>query len=391
MRAGRAARHGPGPSGRGGLVLIGLVVLGAGAAAVLWGRSSGDSPAPDEQRTFDPNTHPSTWPGTEITEEVAHGLEIGMAENPCVVYDPVAIVRNAPNVSLTFDWGEHHARRVTFVNDANGLRRLPGQDASGADATVLVLGDSHTYGLVDNEETFTALLERRLDAEAAGRRHAVLNAAVGGTGPHEYLGSLEIHAFRRPDLVVAVFFTGNDFINALRIDAFLNKVPPPPGDRAAQRRFSEARARWRLPLSQGFGQAQQFTLNPSQGEYAVGVCRDVFVRMDESCRRHGTRLLVVMLPAKVAVDGSDDEQTVGNLLRTLELEREDLDVNRRLGEDLVAALRAAGVDAIDLHPAMGGEHAPYYWRADHHLNVEGHARVAEALAPVVRDRLRGPP
>ena len=380
----------PAPRGRAALVALGAAVLVASLAAIAWWRGDVTAWLSGGHRSFDPTTHPSGWPGTVITEEVAQGLEIGMGENPRLTYDPVAIVRNTPDVDFTFDWAEHEGGTVTFVNDGNGFRRRPDEPATGADATVLVLGDSHTYGLVDNDETFTSVLEHELDAAGSGRRFAVLNAAVAGTGPHEYLGSLELFLPRRPDLVLAVFFTGNDFINALRVDAFLNKVKPPRGDKDAQLRFAIARKQWRSQLSQGFGQAQEFTLHPEEGQYAVGVCRDVFLRMDALCREHGTRLLVVMLPCKPAVDGDDDADTIAALLRTLQLTREQLDVNRRLGQRLVAALTEAGVDAVDLHEAMGGAHPPYYWASDHHLDVAGHARVAEALLPLVTQRLSRP-
>jgi len=335
----------------------------------------------------DPAVHPSKWEGREITEAIAYALLNGLEGNPRLAYDPVAIARNVPDVRHSFPWPEHARGEVTFVNDARGFRRLPEEDATGAEATVLVLGDSHTYGLVDNDETFTALLEHRLNASGAAGRVAVLNGAVAGTGPYEYLGSLQLRlAELLPDLVVVVFFTGNDFLNALRIDAFLNKVSPPPGDKAAQQRFTEAREHWRSQLAQGFGQAQQFTLHPAQGAYAVTVCRDVFLRMDALCRERGSRLLVVMLPCKTAVDG-DDEETVAKLLATLALERRDLEINRRLGEALAVSLTAAGVEAVDLHEALRGDPHPLYWRDDHHLNVAGHERMAGALLPLVAARL----
>ncbi|HZL98976.1 MAG TPA: SGNH/GDSL hydrolase family protein, partial [Planctomycetota bacterium] len=339
----------------------------------------------------DPAVHPSKWSGTEITEEVAQGLLIGLADNPRLVYDPVAIARNLPDVRFSFDWPEHEPGTVTFINDSHGFRRLPEEDATGADLTVLVLGDSQTYGLVDNDETFTSLLERRLTASGDGRRWAVLNAAVAGTGPHEYRGSLELHLPVRPDLVVAVFFTGNDFLNALRVDSFLRKGWSGLGDRDAQERYSQARQRWRSQLAQGVGQAQQFTVHPEQGRYAVQVCRDVFLEMSGLCRAHGAALLVVMLPCKAVVDGDDDQATITQLLETLQLRREQLDVNRWLGQRLAAELRQAGVEAVDLHEALEGPHPPLFWRSDHHLNVEGHALVAEALLPLVAERLSSPP
>src|SRR5262249_42211098 len=157
-----------------------------------------------------------------------------------MMYDPVATIMLRPDRTQSFDWPEHPAGRVTFRTNNLGFREDRPTTLAKYGPRILVLGDSHTEGLVNNDENVAHVLRRLLDADADARsaspgaagaadaanaagatsstgpvRYEVLNAGVGGTGPHEYLGQLTKHIDLRPDLVIAVIYTGNDFSNAL--------------------------------------------------------------------------------------------------------------------------------------------------------------------------------
>ena len=54
----------------------------------------------------------------------------------------------------------------------------------------MVLGDSHTEGVVHNEESFASVLEGLLQDTPGWEESEVLNAGVGTTGPRGYLGQL---------------------------------------------------------------------------------------------------------------------------------------------------------------------------------------------------------
>ena len=82
---------------------------------------------------------------------------------------------------------------------------------------VLVLGDSFTFGAqVHEEETFVSRLERYLERGAAragldGRRIQTINAGVDGWSTINALAWLKTEGVRyAPDLVVLMFYTGND-------------------------------------------------------------------------------------------------------------------------------------------------------------------------------------
>jgi lysophospholipase L1-like esterase len=370
-------------------LVAGLGVLLLVFAAVRWAPRierwlPRDASAPERA------PQPADMPGTTVTEEVARLILPGLGRNPRLAYDPVAIVVNVPDVEESFPWEEHPRGEITFHNDARGFRRLP-ERPDGEGPRVLVLGDSHTYGLVDTHETLSAVLEDLLRARAIGSGATVWNAAVAGSGPFEYLGSLRRQLALEPDLVVLVVFTGNDFMNALPYDEFRTKQHPPTADRAMRQRLGDAREHWRAPLAQGLSQALEFASAPAEGERALAAASSALRDFAALCAEHDVPLLLALLPTKVDVDVDDDRETIARMFEVLELTPEAYAINAALGARLGAALEGPGVRVVDLSPAMRAENAPLYWQRDHHLAVRGHRVVARTLLPVVEQLLAGRP
>jgi lysophospholipase L1-like esterase len=81
---------------------------------------------------------------------------------------------------------------------------------------ILVLGDSFVFGHgVADEETIPARLQARLGAELDSPV-MVGNAGVAGHGTRDMSSSLARHEDFRPDLVVAITYLGNDFLDDCR-------------------------------------------------------------------------------------------------------------------------------------------------------------------------------
>jgi hypothetical protein len=80
---------------------------------------------------------------------------------------------------------------------------------------ILILGDSNIEALqVQLEESFTAQLEKLLNADASSTRFEVLGLGQSGFGTaDEYIRYLNFGVAYDPDLVVVAFLTGNDFRN----------------------------------------------------------------------------------------------------------------------------------------------------------------------------------
>jgi len=87
---------------------------------------------------------------------------------------------------------------------------------------ILVLGDSYIEALqVQLEDSFTALLEKILNAHASSPQFEVLALGQSGFGTaEEFVRYLNFGLAYNPDLVVVAFLTGNDFQDNSR---FLNR------------------------------------------------------------------------------------------------------------------------------------------------------------------------
>ena len=137
-------------------------------------------------------------------------------------YDPLAFsVPRATDEPLQLEFDEHPEGGFDVVSNALGLREDHEVEQPKRDLRVLVLGDSHTYGLVANDESFANLLEPLLAENLSGRHVDVLNAGVGSTFFQNYLGNLRRLADLEPDAVVLVAYGGNDFSATMGLDRYL--------------------------------------------------------------------------------------------------------------------------------------------------------------------------
>jgi hypothetical protein len=301
-----------------------------------------------------------------------------------------------PDRNQSFDWPEHPDGRVTFRTNNLGFREDRPTQVEKSGPRVLVLGDSHTEGQVNNDENVAHVLERLLQEQPPERaapagaalpaapRFEVLNAGVGGTGPHEYLGGLRKHLDLRPDLVIVVLYAGNDFSNALMMSDFATKRPRAARTAEYRQRLDEAGARWPKLVPQGFNQACQFRQWPGEDELALAAARNDLLAMAQLCDGIGARLLVVALPSLPDVQPDSDRATVDGLFETLHLDAETFGISLRLARRLCDELGALGIACLDPTAAMAAADTPLYWRADHHLNVAGHALLARLLHERIR-------
>jgi hypothetical protein len=105
------------------------------------------------------------------------------------------------------------------------------------------------------------------------------------------------------------------------------------------------------------------------------------------CAEKGILFLVVILPTKIDVDVEDEPRVRAAALATLELSEEEAAVNVRLGQRLVQVLTERGVACVDPTEAMLASPVPFYWRKDHHLDVDRHLFVARAVFTVLEPLL----
>jgi hypothetical protein len=347
---------------------------------------------------------------------------------------------------------------VRWVNDAAGFRRdeeVVRERAPGS-LRVLSLGDSFTAGYrVDQEETFSHLLERHLEATGRWREAEVLISVI--ESPPFGLLYLERHGLGwKPDLVLLGLTLGNDVSQTyvtldprgeLRLappgeagavgpnpeeaqDALIADLrgwtlppgcidpeaasPPPPADEPETgglrlvRLAASGLASWRererpWAVTSLWGEYRRPLLFDNHGlglylEPPPPRIRDAYARLfatlrayRDLCRAHGVGFAVAPFPQRFQVQERDWRAT----LRAYGLDPGCFDLmapNRRIG----AFCREAGIPCIDPAPAMARRfeesgRSLYLPRGDMHWNARGHRAFFEAAAEAVEELARARP
>jgi hypothetical protein len=264
---------------------------------------------------------------------------------------------------------------------------------------VVALGDSFAVGVVPQRDNYLTLLETMSLPSAPVE---VINLGVAGTEPRDYLAILVDEGLRySPDLVLLGFFIGNDF----------ETRAPRPHERSFVATL--IRALWRLGRSPGavgplghetsayddaapgmpldrfmevqVDRAWIYERGSSRLAEAAGRAAGLLADTRDLARRNGADLLVVLLPDETQVD-ADLRRRVAQARDTTP---EDLDLEQpnRL---LTQALRAAGIEVLDLLPAFaaGSARTPLYKPQDSHWNLAGNRLAAEVIFEALEPRLR---
>ncbi len=119
-----------------------------------------------------------------------------------------------------WDTGYNRWRGKPFAPDYNGFR-LNSRGFKDVEFSVhkreaafriLGIGDSFTFGSVPYTDCVLTLLRDQLTTEGS---YDVINMGICGNGPKEHLSLLAAEGLElSPDLVLVLFFVGNDFANA---------------------------------------------------------------------------------------------------------------------------------------------------------------------------------
>ncbi len=284
-------------------------------------------------------------------------------------------------------------RTVEYSTDQAGFRNPVGTRGG----EIALVGDSYTEAAqVDVEDCFASRL-----AGLTGR--SVWNLGRGAYGPQQELLILERYALGgepKPAVVVWQLFEGNDLTDAEEFARWQS------GD-ATHKGFWE-----RYRQNSFFAPWLQSTYRSKRGDYAVlrddedrehplalryrarknliedhrqgwHLTEDALREGARRCREAGVRLVVTFVP--VAVRVWRDRLTIDDPeLRDIYLP-DGFDGDRALADALRELCADLGVTFVDLLPAFeravqGGGIDGIYIPRDEHLDVRGHALVAEALA-----------
>jgi hypothetical protein len=362
---------------------------------------------------------------------------------------PTIGYEHAPDLDVRVPLAARPAGSFELRTNERGLRR------DGATAVpkppgrrrVLVLGDSHTDGYVDNAESFSTLLETALGAARGADGVDVLNAGVVGYSPVQEVLWYERHAVElAPDVVLLVLYAGNDVMELSdpskpAVDdvtgAITAPAEAPPAGAAGPGRFGPhdrldalrivrwTRAavrygplapfwqRWHLPgrVTQ-VGEYRTDTLvavlRTCHGCFYQSLQQAAFVqRHPDDARRNldrivglvghlageaatrNARLVVALLPTRAQVEPERAHEERARTAALLALGPTDLAFEDVVLVDLARRLDAASIAVVPLLEPLRRAAAaePQYYPRDWHLAPPGHRTVAAALVPSVTSSL----
>jgi len=254
-----------------------------------------------------------------------------------------------------------------------GLRG-PEIDLDPANAHIVVLGDSYTFGWgVEEAEGFPRRLEHRLRQQYPELSLTVVNTGIPGYGPYQQNRMLEYVCRRlRPDVVIATFSLANDPVDELRIARFApdRLAQYTPELRDPDSRFARLICGSRLLflLDQRTRYLQTFLTNAGGG--ALRRVDDSFAHLVSACRELDTPLLMVVVPQRNQI------RSKGLSARLTSL------ITRRLRAMPAKIAERHGIPLVDLTSELREvqRRTPAYLKNDAHWSPAGHEAAARAIA-----------
>lgn len=311
--------------------------------------------------------------------------------------DPAVGYRLRPGARTRFvtsEFDTHIAINAQGVRDDRDIGPKPPNERR-----IVVLGDSIVLSVqVDEQQTFCALLEKRLNAGGGPVRYRVINAGVQGYGPVE-----ELLFFRRiakafqPDLVIETVFVGNDAEDAVASAPRLKGSARSAADALSDSLVSRLRRLVRRSMVLqvlrlrvvsvtdrfgGFGAPPEPPLQTYAAHPAPRIAEGL--RISTECigdiaadaSAVGAKTMVMLVPARFQVDDADYKRlwqavhdTGGELVRDAATDR------------FASALAPLRLPRLDVLPVLRG--APpgpdLFFQQTVHLTPRGHEVVAAAL------------
>jgi hypothetical protein len=254
-----------------------------------------------------------------------------------------------------------------------------------ADLRVLIAGDSHTFGLCNNGESFPNLLERDLRSRLGGKSVEVLNAGVGAFTLFNYFGTLLRESEFMPQVFVVAVYGGNDFAELLMLGHRFASTPISSWPEGALKRRTRGLAAGANAMGQCLNQVQTFLSMPDEQEFAVGTAVRLCSEMQQVCNERRIRMIVVFIPAACVCTFADPLPEMERAREALGLGPgpDESGINSSLAERFLSGVRALGLELVDMTEPFKLQNPPPYWRTDLHLNLEGHRLIAEQLEPLI--------
>lgn len=312
----------------------------------------------------------------------------GGSESNYYLADTIAGHIHQPNFQKEFKWPEHPKGIMIQKTNNLGFKKDTDTKIEKAANTfrVLVTGDSHIDGVVYNSESYPNQLEELFNENIADSlTYEFINAGAGYYGPQNYFGVLKRFKELKPDMFIVTIYTGNDFLDAVRIENENGRLQVP------ERKDDYYYDLWAVDekysgfTGQLMNQVKFFKKFPGFKNTTISITQNYLTLIKEYCAENNIQLFIVLLPTKVDVEPKTDEARINEVREILKFTTEDLTVNQTLTQELINWLKANNLKYVDLHENWkeNSIDEELFWKADYHLNHNGHRRIAEIIQPLI--------
>lgn len=319
---------------------------------------------------------PSRLVRRSFDEREAEGL-FGLSKMTIDVFDPAVGFRPRPGFRARLPWVEHPQGGYWRTHNSLGLRGVEEPSPDRPDLRVLVVGDSHSDGVCDDTESYSARLQGLLRERHPSSEIEVLNGSRGGYSILQYLGTIERLLPLSPDVVVIGIYGGNDFDEGLTLHHFFRGTARPSAAPFARLRDKAAK-RFRYSFAQALNSLKYFSYWPDQIDPALQAAREACTEIQVVCLRNSIQPVFAYIPPFTDVEPGRHDR-LADSCADLELPEGALGIIDRMADSLLAFLEQQGAEVIDLRPAFRASPVQLYWSSDCHINLDGQALVAHEL------------
>ncbi len=257
--------------------------------------------------------------------------------------DPVAFHLHQPHASRKMAWSEHPRGSIELRTNNLGFREdadtFPGPSPTGS-YRILVTGDSHTDGVVYNDESFANRLELYLGLTSPTRSFEVINGGVGYYGPFQYRGFFARQESLEPEFLIVNVFLGNDFLDTSRqLEATTGIGRPRTPEYLSQ--LGQADAVMRGTVGQSLNQLYYFKSFPEMVEPALEATAGELIGLQQDADQRGIPLLVTLMPSQIETAPQDPavRQHLELAAKILGLEQRHLELQERFRKELATPPR----------------------------------------------------
>lgn len=286
-----------------------------------------------------------------------------------------------PNVVREFNWEEHPNGKIVMKTNNTGLRNDNDTKVQKDknQFRVVVTGDSHIDGVLNNNESVAFFLDEGLNNQYPERQNEVLNAGNGYYGPQNYLGVYHKFQTYKPDIFIVTIYTGNDFLDAIRIEAENGRLSVPERPKGYYDKLWEIDGLYTGFTGQQLNQLKFFETFPNYADTALMITQKNLKKINKLCHQNHTTFLVVLLPTKIDTEPQTDQSRIDEVFEMMNFNESHLQKNRKMVLDLTQWLEQNDMNFIDLYDTYRQSNKELFWKADYHVNIDGHEIMANEI------------